>query len=130
MQKNLDWLAKKGFIKLMIKDYKINVILTPEGQELEELFSRANLRAGAIMSLVGKAGLRPEVLGNHNATDGFMIKDLPDLVVEEDLNTFVSKPPRIVVRKTLSKTNHEYYTFLTDLGAKRLLAYLNERLVS
>jgi hypothetical protein len=35
-----------------------------------------------------------------------------------------------VVRKTLSKTNHEYHTFLTDLGAKRLLAYLNERLVS
>lgn len=37
---------------------------------------------------------------------------------------------RIVVRKTLSKANHEYFTFLTDFGAKRLLAYLNERLVS
>jgi hypothetical protein len=34
------------------------------------------------------------------------------------------------VRKTLSKTRHEYFTFLTDLGAKRLLAYLNDRLVS
>ena len=49
-------------------------------------------------------------------------KRLPDLVVKEGLSTFVSKPPRIVVRKTLSKADHEYYTFLTDLGAKRLLA--------
>jgi hypothetical protein len=55
----------------------------PDGQELSELFSRANLRAGAVMSLVGKAGLRPEVLGNHNATDGLMIKDLPDLVIND-----------------------------------------------
>jgi hypothetical protein len=101
----------------------------PDGQELAELFSRANLRAGAIMSLVGKAGLRPEVLGNHNATDGLMMKDLPDLVIK-DLTSFSSNPPRIVVRKTLSKTHHEYFTFLTDLGAKRLLAYLNERLLS
>lgn len=101
----------------------------PDGLELAELFSRANLRAGAIMSLVGKAGLRPEVLGNHNATDGLMIKDLPDLVIK-DLATFTSNPPRIVVRKTLSKTRHEYFTFLSDFGAKRLLAYLNERLLS
>ncbi|NDB90171.1 MAG: site-specific integrase [Thaumarchaeota archaeon] len=101
----------------------------PDGQELSELFSRANLRAGAIMSLVGKSGLRPEVLGNHNAIDGLMIKDLPDLVVK-DLASFASKPPRIVVRKTLSKTRNEYFTFLTEFGATRLLAYLNERLVS
>ncbi len=124
------------FIKRKIKIANVDSTPTlekekvPEGQELAELFSRANLRAGAIMSLVGKDGLRPEVLGNHNATDGLMIKDLPDLIVKEGLSTFITKPPRIVVRKTLSKTNHEYYTFLTDLGAKRLLAYLNERLVS
>ncbi|NDF47897.1 MAG: hypothetical protein EB158_06855, partial [Nitrosopumilaceae archaeon] len=43
---------------------------------------------------------------------------------------FASKPPRIVVRKTLSKTRNEYFTFLTEFGATRLLAYLNERLVS
>jgi hypothetical protein len=102
----------------------------PEGEELAELFSRANLRAGAIMSLLAKSGLRPEVLGNHNATDGLMIKDLPDLVIKDGLATFANKPPRVVVRKTLSKTNHEYFTFMTDLGSKRLLAYFNDRLVS
>src|SRR5438309_6303583 len=124
------------FIKRRIKIANVDSTPTlekervPEGQELAELFSRANLRAGAVMSLIGKAGLRPEVLANHNATDGLMIKDLPDLVIKENLATFTSKPPRIVVRKTLSKTRNEYFTFLTDFGAKRLLAYLNERLVS
>jgi len=124
------------FIKRRIKIANVDSTPTlekervPIGEELVELFSRANLRAGAIMSLVAKAGLRPEVLGNYNATDGLMIKDLPELVIKEGLATFTTKPPRIVVRKTLSKTDHEYFTFLTDVGAKRLLAYLNERLVS
>ncbi len=124
------------FIKRRIKIANVDSTPTlekervPVGQELAELFSRANLRAGAVMSLIGKAGLRPEVLANHNATDGLMIKDLPDLVIKEGLAIFISKPPRIAVRKTLSKTNHEYFTFLTDFGTKRLLAYLNDRLVS
>ncbi|TLY06254.1 MAG: site-specific integrase [Thaumarchaeota archaeon] len=124
------------FIKRRIKIANVDSTPTlekervPLREELVELFSRANLRAGAIMSLVAKAGLRPEVLGNYNATDGLMIKDLPELVIKEGLATFTNKPPRLVVRKTLSKTDHEYFTFLTDLGAKRLAAYLNERLVS
>ena len=124
------------FIKRRIKIANVDSTPTlekervPLREELVELFSRANLRAGAIMSLVAKAGLRPEVLGNYNATDGLMIKDLPELAIKEGLATFTNKPPRIVVRKTLSKTDHEYFTFLTDLGAKRLAAYLNERLVS
>jgi hypothetical protein len=101
----------------------------PEGNELTELFNRADLRQGAIMALIGKAGLRPEVLGNHDATDGLMIKDLPDLAVVQGLATFTRSPPRIIVRKTLSKAGHEYFTFLTDLGAKRLLAYFNERIL-
>ncbi|HEY4680714.1 MAG TPA: hypothetical protein VIH04_05550 [Nitrosarchaeum sp.] len=101
----------------------------PQGEEMIELFRRANLRAGVSMALMAKAGLRPEVLGNYNASDGLMVKDLPDLVVK-DVATFENKPAMVRVRKSLSKTKHEYFTFLTDLGAKALLAYLNERIVS
>ena len=36
----------------------------------------------------------------------------------------------IKVRRTLSKAKHEYFTFLIEQGAKRLLAYLNERILS
>ena len=101
----------------------------PEGNELAELFSRANLRQGAVMALIGKAGLRPEVLGNHDATDGLRIKDLADLAIVHGLATFTKTPAKISVRKTLSKARHEYFTFISDMGAKRLLAYLNERIL-
>lgn len=102
----------------------------PEAAELAELFNRAKLRAGASMALIGKSGLRPEVLGNHNGSDGLMIKDLPDLAVVQGVATFIRTPPRITVRRTLSKAGHEFFTFITDIGAKKLLAYLNDRIVS
>jgi hypothetical protein len=102
----------------------------PQGDELIELFRRATLRAGASMALMAKAGLRPEVLGNYNATDGLMVKDLPDLAIKDGLAVFEIKPPMVRVRKYLSKARHEYFTFLTDLGTKAILAYLNERIVS
>lgn len=102
----------------------------PEANELSELFNRATMRQGAIMALIGKAGLRPEVLGNHDATDGLMIKDLPDIAIVQGLATVTRTPTRIIVRRTLSKARHEYFTFVTNLGTKRLLAYLNERILS
>src|SRR2546426_8937580 len=68
----------------------------PEATELAELFNRATLRSGAIMALMGKAGLRPEVLGNHDATDGLMIRDLPDLEIVEGIARFSAKPSKVV----------------------------------
>lgn len=101
----------------------------PEGNELTELFNRANLRVGAAMALIAKSGLRPEVLGNHNASDGLTIKDLPDLAIVQGRATFINTPPRVIVRRALSKAGHQYFTFLSDIGAKRLLAYLNQRIL-
>ncbi len=101
----------------------------PEHAELAELFNRADLRSGSIMSLIAKAGLRPEVLGNYRGTDGLRIKDLPDLAIVQGLATFLQIPPKLVVRKNLSKARHEYFTFVTDLGAKKLLAYVNSRIL-
>lgn len=101
----------------------------PEGEELAELFNRANLRVGAAMALIAKSGLRPEVLGNHDASDGLMIRDMPDLAIVQGLATFVRTPSRIIVRRNLSKAGHDYFTFVTDTGAKKLLAYLNQRIL-
>ncbi len=106
-----------------LKDEKV-----PESQELAELFNRADTRAGAIMALIGKAGLRPEVLGNIDASDGLRIKDLSDLAIVQGIATFTRKPSRIAVRSELSKKDHEYFTFITNEGGKKLLAYLNERI--
>lgn len=102
----------------------------PDSTELKELFNRANLRTGAIMALIAKAGLRPEVLGNHDATDGLMIRDLPELEIVSGIARFAKMPPKVMVRKTISKAGHIYFTFLTETGAEKILAYLNERISS
>ncbi len=101
----------------------------PEGNELTELFNRANLRTGACIALIAKSGVRPQVLGNTDASDGLTVRDLPDLAIVQGIATFKQYPSRIIVRKSLSKAKHEYFTFITPLGAKKLLAYLNERIL-
>lgn len=99
----------------------------PEAAELAEIFNGASKRAGASMSLIGKAGLRPEVLGNYDGTDGLTMKDIPDIVVHNGVAICLSNPPRVIV-KPLSKAGHQYFTFLTTQGKNRLLAYLNNRI--
>ena len=100
----------------------------PDATEITELFDRASLRSGAIMSLIAKAGLRPEVVGNFDASDGLMVKDLPELEIIGGTARFGKVPAKIVVRKTLSKARHNYFTFITESGTKKLVAYLNQRI--
>lgn len=101
----------------------------PDQKEISEIFNRSSLRTATEISLIAKAGLRPQVLGNHDGTDGLVIKDISDIVVEDGKAVCVSMPPRITVRKNLSKARHQYVTFLTENGTRKLLAYLNDRLV-
>jgi hypothetical protein len=100
----------------------------PQGGEMGEILSRAKLFEGAAISLISKAGLRPETLGNYDGSDGLVVKDLPDVVIQQGVARLLLSPPRIVVRRTLSKAGHQYLTFMSAGGAQRLLAYLNERL--
>ena len=102
----------------------------PEAKEMAEMFNLSDVRTGAEMALVGKSGVRPEVLGNYDATDGLTIADLPDLAIVRGLAVFTRKPARIVVRAELSKNGHEYFTFLTSEGCKKVIAYLNQRILS
>ena len=78
---------------------------------------------------MAKSGLRPEVLGNYNGTDGLRIKDLPDLVIHQGIAKCIKLPNRIHVRRELSKAKHQYFTFSTASATRHILAYLNDRLV-
>lgn len=100
----------------------------PDANEISEIFSRASLRAGVSISLIAKSGLRPEVIGNHDGTDGLRIKDLPDIVIQQGVARCIDTPNRIIVRRELSKARHQYFTFSTSSATKKLLAYLNDRL--
>ncbi|MEX0656102.1 MAG: hypothetical protein WD154_00950 [Nitrosopumilaceae archaeon] len=100
----------------------------PNKEEMTEVFNRAPLRTTAIIALVSKTGLRLQVLGNFDATDGLTLADIPDIAIQDSKAVCLKRPPMIVVRKTLSKTRHQYFTFLTENGKNKLLAYLNDRI--
>lgn len=101
---------------------------TPDAHEIVEVFARASLRSAAIISLMVKSGLRPEVLGNHNATDVLRMRDLPDVIIQQGVAKCIKTPSRIIIRGELSKARHQYFTYLTSSGTDKLLAYLNDRL--
>ncbi len=102
----------------------------PDAGEMSELFSRASLRSSAMISLMAKSGIRPEVMGNHDGTDGLRMRDLPDVIIHRGVAKCIRTPNQIVVRRPLSKTRHQYFTFLTTSGTDKLLAYLNDRLAA
>ncbi|MGC8970234.1 MAG: hypothetical protein ACP5LG_06765 [Conexivisphaera sp.] len=54
----------------------------PTQEELARAMRAANPRARAAMALMAYTGLRPEVLGDYRGTDGLVLGDLPDLVIE------------------------------------------------
>lgn len=92
--------------------------------------NRAPLRTAVAISLIAKSGLRPQVLGNHDGTDGLTIEDIPDIVIQQGVARALRSPVRIMVRKSLSKNRNAYFTFLSSEGTKKLLAYLNYRLTA
>ena len=100
----------------------------PNAEEMDEIYNRAGMRESVIISLMAKSGLRPEVIGNHDGTDGLRMRDMPDLVVHQGVAKCIRTPNRIVVRRELSKAGHQYFTFSTDLATKHVLAYINDRL--
>ena len=100
----------------------------PNAQEMVEVYSRAGLRETVIISLMAKSGLRPQVLGNHNGTDGLRMRDMPDLTMQEGVVRCIRTPNRIVVRRELSKARHQYFTFSTGSATNQIIAYLNDRL--
>ena len=100
----------------------------PDAGEIAEVFARAPLRTAAMISLMSKSGVRPEVMGNHDGTDGLRMRDLPDVVIHQGVAKCIRTPCQIVVRSELSKTRRQYFTFLTASGTAKLLAYLNDRL--
>jgi len=100
----------------------------PEKEELKALLMYGDDRASAAMCLIAQSGLRLEVLGNAQGDDGLTIGDLPELKVHEDYVEFIRIPTMIVVRPSLSKANHKYFTFLPKEGCDHLAAYLNKRL--
>jgi hypothetical protein len=102
----------------------------PSKEELSRIFRASNPRVRTAEALIAFSDLRPQTLGNHNGSDGLMLKDLPELKIEKDEIIFERDPTMIIVRPALSKARHKYFTFLINEGCTYLKEYLEERLRS
>ena len=122
--------------KIKIANYKIPVTLqdeqVPTTAQLESIMNAADPRTRASMSLMAFSGVRPQVIGNHNGTDGLRVSDVEGLVIEDN-GTAVSlerTPAMVTIRPQISKAGHRYFTFLTSQGCSYLLGYLRGRVAA
>ncbi len=100
----------------------------PTKEELAKILRIATIRERVAISLIAFSGLRPEVLGNIDGSDGLMIGDIPDIAIESDKVSFNSVPVRINVRPELSKIRTKYFSFLGPEGSQYLKEYLENRI--
>ena len=96
---------------------------------LRQLYSASPLKVRCIIALLAGSGVRPEVIGNHDGSDGLRLGDIPELEVEEGRRVkFLKAPPMLIVRQELSKARHQYFTFITKEGCDFLSHYLAGRM--
>lgn len=130
------WLAHNGIelkrkIKITgahetptLKDERV-----PTKDELRRIFLSAGKQARVACVLVAHGGLRLEAIGNYQGNDGLRIRDLPELRLKANEITFERTPTIIIIRPSLSKARHKYFTFLTEEACSYLKDYLDERLL-
>jgi hypothetical protein len=86
----------------------------PTKDELRRVFLSASKQARAACALVAHGGLRLETIGNYRADDGLRIRDLPELELKAGEVSLEKSPAMIIIRPSLSKARHQYFTFLTE----------------
>jgi hypothetical protein len=99
----------------------------PTKDELHHVLLSASKQARVASILVAHGGLRLESIGDYKGQDGLTIRDLPELKVGHSEVMFETVPSMIVVRPSLSKARHRYFTFLTEEACGYLKDYLEER---
>ena len=96
----------------------------PSKEELDKILRMASPRGRVSIALMAFCGLRPETLGNYSGTDGLRIGDLLELTMANNAVNFSRIPSMILVRKSLSKTRNQYFTFIPSQGITYLTEYL------
>lgn len=115
-------------IKNENRNFKAEGEKVPEKEELSRVLRIASMRERVAISMMAYSGLRPEVLGNIDGTDGLRLSDIPELTVTGKSFELKEGPINIVVRPELSKIRLQYFTFIGEEGKRYLSEYLTERL--
>jgi integrase len=106
-----------------LKDERI-----PTQDELRRILASGDKKTRAASILVAHSGLRLETVGNYTGDDGLRVKDLPEMLIKDDMVSFAKIPAMVTVRRDLSKARHQYLTFLSEEGCEYLRDYLEERM--
>ena len=110
-------------IPIRIQDEKI-----PDKGQLKTMLDAADPRCRAVISMMAFAGVRPQVMGLSDKSDGLRLSDLPDLALDGPDTRFDKTPAMVIVRLQLSKIRKKYFTFLSEEGCQYVLGYLRERM--
>ena len=100
----------------------------PTLEEMADIYSHTNRRTGALVALLSGSGIRPQVAGNDNATDGLRLGDLPDIAIRNGRAEILRMPCKVVVRSELSKKRWQYFSLLGRFAAEKLVGYFNHRI--
>jgi integrase len=99
----------------------------PTKDELRRILLSASKQARVSSVLLAHAGLRPETIGDYKGQDGITIHDLPELTIGHGEANFETIPTMVIVRSSLSKARHQYFSFLTEEACGYVKDYLEER---
>jgi hypothetical protein len=99
----------------------------PTKDELRRILLSASKQARVSSVFLAHAGLRPETIGDYKGQDGITIRDLPELTIGHGEANFQTIPAMVIVRSSLSKARHQYFTFLTEEACGYVKDYLEER---
>ena len=112
------------------RNLKAEKEVIPEKSDLAKILRMATLRERVSISLMAFSGLRPEVLGNIDGSDGLTIGDIPDFTIRDGKINYEHVPVQVNVRPELSKIRNAYFTFLGPEGSEYLKEYLESRIAS
>jgi len=128
------WLSYNGVnVKLKVNIYgesdtpRIAEERVPNKEELDRILRMATPRGRVSIALMAFSGLRPQSLGNYDGSDGIRLGDFPEAEIREDGVEFAKVPSMLVVRKSLSKARHQYFTFVPQQTITYIEEYLEER---
>jgi hypothetical protein len=100
----------------------------PSKEELSRILRTSPLRTKVLEVLITFANLRLQSIGNHDGSDGLILKDLPELRIEDERVMYDKIPTMIMARAR--KIRRKYFTFLSNEGCTYLKEYLEERMRS
>ena len=128
------WLAYNGVnVKLKINirgesdTPRIADERVPNKEELDRILRMATPRGRVSIALMAFSGLRPESIGNYDGSDGLKLGDFVETEIHPDGIEFTKIPSMLIIRKSLSKARHQYFTFVPQQTITYIQEYLKER---